>query len=254
MFCAPGLIFGGSEGVGSRFHVLHSRYSFSAIAWASGPVFSFVAPEHVFGGMEGVGSRFHVLRSWPRFHVSRPRTRFRRFRGRRVPFSCFEFQYTFWAVARASGPVFNLLRSRTRFRQYGGRRVPFSCIASPYSFSAVHTASCPVFRLCAPGLIFGSSEGVGSRFHALRFRTRFRWNRGRRLLLSCFALPYSFSAVLRASGPVFMFCFPVLIFGGSEGVGPHFHALRSWTRFRRFRGCQMSFSRFALPDSFSAVP
>jgi hypothetical protein len=34
---------------------------------------------------------------------------------------------------------------------------------------------------------------------------------------SCFARPESFSAVLRASGPVFMFCAPRLIFDGTEG-------------------------------------
>jgi hypothetical protein len=35
--------------------------SFSAIPRASGPVFMFCAPEIFFGGTEGVGSRFHVL-------------------------------------------------------------------------------------------------------------------------------------------------------------------------------------------------
>jgi hypothetical protein len=63
MFCAPGLIFSGNEGVGSRFHLLRSqshfpRYqglrfpfsyfalpdSFSAVPWASDPVFMFCAP------------------------------------------------------------------------------------------------------------------------------------------------------------------------------------------------------------------
>jgi hypothetical protein len=45
-----------------------------------------------------------------------------------------------------------------------------------------------------------------------------------------------FSAVPRASGPVFMFCAPGLIFGGTEGVGSRFHVLRAWTRFRRYHG------------------
>jgi hypothetical protein len=40
----------------------------------------FGAPELFFSGTDGVRSYFHVLR---------PRTRFRRYRGRRVPFSCF---------------------------------------------------------------------------------------------------------------------------------------------------------------------
>jgi hypothetical protein len=55
MFCVLGLVFGGTEGVGSRI--------------------KFFAPVLVFGGTEGVGSRFQVLRA---------RTRFRRYRGGRV--------------------------------------------------------------------------------------------------------------------------------------------------------------------------
>jgi hypothetical protein len=50
MFYAPGLIFGGTEGVGSRFYVLRTRL--------------------IIGVNEGDGSRIHVLR---------PRTNFRRF-------------------------------------------------------------------------------------------------------------------------------------------------------------------------------
>jgi hypothetical protein len=156
MFGAPGLIFGGNKGVGSRLHVLHARTrfrryrgrrvsfsyfarpnSFSAVPTASGPAFMFCAPGHVFGDMEGVGSRFHVLRL--------------------------------------------------------------------DSFSALTRASDPVFMFCASRLIFDGTEGVGSRFHLLRSRTRFRRYRGRRVMFSYFALPDSFSAVPKASGPVFMF-------------------------------------------------
>jgi hypothetical protein len=98
-------------------------------------------------------------------------------------------------------------------------------------------ASGPVFLFCAPELIFGGTEGVGSRFHVLRSRNRFQRYRGHRVPFSCFALPNSFSAVPRASvsfscfahldsfslvprvsGPVFMFCAPGIIFGGTEGV------------------------------------
>jgi hypothetical protein len=136
MFCAPKLIFGGNEGVWSRFHVLRSinrfgRYrgrrvplsylalpdSFSAIPGASCFVFMFCAPGPILSGSEGVISRFHVLRS---------RTHFGRCRGCRVPF---------WAVRRASGPV---------------------------------------FIFCALELVFGGINGVGSRFHVLRSRTHFR--------------------------------------------------------------------------------
>jgi hypothetical protein len=58
---------------------------------------------------------------------------------------------------------------------------------------------------CAPGLVFGGVECVGSRFHVLCARTPFRQYRGRRVPFSCFALPDSFSALPRASGLIFMF-------------------------------------------------
>jgi hypothetical protein len=165
---------------------------------------------------------------------------------------------------------FHVLRSRTRFRRYGGRRLPFSCFALSDSFPTVPRASSPVFMFCAPVLIFGGIEGVGSRFHLLRSQTHFRRYRGRRLLFSCFARPNSFSMVLTASGSVFMFSLPdtfsavrrvsglilmfsvrALIFGGIEGVGSRFHVLRSRTRFRLCGGRRVSLSCFALQDSFS---
>jgi hypothetical protein len=98
------------------------------------------------------------------------------------------------------------------------RRVPCSRYALPDSFSAVPKASYPVFMFCAHGLVFGDTEGVGSRFHVLRSRTLFRRYRGRPILFSCFALRDSFSTVLGVSGPVFMFCAPVLVFGGTEAL------------------------------------
>jgi hypothetical protein len=174
----------------------------------------FCVPILVFGGSEGVGSRFYVLRS---------RSLFRRFRGRRVPFSCFASPYSFSAVAQASGPVF-------MFRRYRGRRVPFSYFALPDMFSTVLWAWCPVFRLCAPGLVFDGFDGVGCRFHVFD-GTR---GVGCRMSFSCFALPDTFSAVQRASGPIFMFCTPGLIFNFSEGVRSSFRTLHSRTRFRQY--------------------
>jgi hypothetical protein len=184
MFCAAGLVFGGTEGVGSCFH--------------------FRAPGLIFGGSEGVRSRFYVLRA---------RTRFRRYRRRRIPFSCFARLDSFLAVPRESGLV---------------------------------------FMICTPGLVFGGTEGVWSRFNVLRLRTHFRRYRGRLVSFSCFALldsfsavprasgPVScfarldsFSAVPRASGPVVMVCAPGLIFGGTEGVRSRFQVLPFRTRFRR---------------------
>jgi hypothetical protein len=131
--------------------------------------------------------------------------------------------------------LFYVLRFRTRFQRYLGRRVSFSCFTLPDSLSAVPRAAGLVFKFCAPGLVLGGTEGVGSRFHILRFQD-------------------SFSAIPRASGSVFMFCAPGLIFCVTEGVGFRFHVLHSRTHFRRFRGCLVSFSCFALPGSFSTVP
>jgi hypothetical protein len=155
----------------------------------------FCAPRLVFGGIEGVGSRFDFLRS---------QTHFRRYQGRRVLFSCFARPDSFSAIPRALDPDFmffaprlvsggtecvgsrlHVLRCGTRFRRYRGRWVSFSF---PDSFLTFLRASGPVFMFCAPGLVFGSTEGVGSRFHILRSRTRFRRYRGRRVPFSCFAL------------------------------------------------------------------
>jgi hypothetical protein len=267
------------EGVGSCFHVLRSRtrfrhfrgrrisfpcfaspYSFSAAPRASDPVFMFCAPILNFSDTEGVESRFQVLRA---------RTHFRRNRWRL--FSCFALTDMFLAVWRASGPVFmfyatelifngtngvgsrfHVLCARTRIRRCEGRRVPFSCFALPDSFSAVLRALCLVFMFCVHVLDFDGSEGVGShfhvlrprtrflryrgigsRFHVLRSRPRFRRFRGRQIPFSYFASPYAFLAVARASGLVFMFCAPRLIFDGFEGVGSRFHVLRHRTHFRR---------------------
>jgi hypothetical protein len=261
MFCTPGLVFDGTKGVGSCFHVLRAqthfqRYrgrriqfscfalpdSFSAVPMASGPVFMICAPGLVFGGTEGVWFRFQVLHS---------QTHFRRYRGRRVPFSCFALLDFFSAIPRASGPVF-MFCARTRFWRYRGRRVPFSYFACSNSFSAVSCASVPVFMFCS--------------------RTHFRRYRGHQDPFSCFALPDSFSTISRASGPVFMISAHILVFGGTEGVGTRFHVLpararfrlidgvgsrfqvlRSRTHFRRYRGRPVPFSCFATPDSYSAV-
>jgi hypothetical protein len=175
----------------------------------------FCATEHVFGGAEGVGSCFHILRS---------RTRFRRYHGRRLPFSCFARPNSFFTAPTASGTVLMSSLQDT--------------------FSAVRRVSGLVFMFCSPGLNFGGSEGVGSRFHILRPRTRFWRYRWHRVPFSCFrsrtrfrlcgGYLVSFSAVPRASGRVFMFCAPGQVFGGADGVGSLFHVLRSRTRFQLF--------------------
>jgi hypothetical protein len=118
--------------------------------------------------------------------------------------------------------LFHVLRARSRFQRYRGRWVPFSCFALPDSFSAVPKASCAVLMYCRSGLVFGGTEGVGSRFHVLRAQTHFRRYRGCRLPFSCFARPDSFLAVPWESDPVLMSCAPVLVFSCIEGVGPVF--------------------------------
>jgi hypothetical protein len=225
-----------------------------------------------------VGSLFLVLRA---------RTHFRRCRGRRVPFSCFAHRLV-CGCTEGIRSHFHLLRSRTNFRRYRGRRVPFSSFALPDSFSTRPRAWGPVFMFCAPelifggtegvgsvfmfcapGLVFGDTEGVGFCFDVLLVRTRFRRYRGRWVPFSCFASPDSILMVPRASGPVFMFCVPGLIFDGTErvgsgflvlrvrnhfrryrGVGSRFHVLCARTHFRLYLGRRVPFSFFALPVSF----
>jgi hypothetical protein len=202
------------------------------------------APGLIVGGTEGFGSRFQVMSNL---------TRFRRYRGRRVPFSSFTLLDIFSAVSSASGPVFmfcatglifgategvqsclHVVLSRTCFLWCGGRRFPFSCFTLPDTFSALPRAPGPVFMFCTPGLIFGGPEGVGSRFHV-------------------FSLPYSFSAVRRASGLDFFFCTLGLVFGDAERVGSRFHVSRAQIRSRWYRGRRVPFSCFACSESFSAV-
>jgi hypothetical protein len=212
MFCMPGLIFGGTEGVRSHFHVLCSRLVFdgtdlfSAVPRASGPVFMICSPGLIFGGTEGIRSHFHVL--------------------------C----------------------SQAHFRRYGGRRVSISCFAQPDSFSAVPSVSGPVIMFCAPRTVSGGTEGVGSRFHVLRVGTRFRRYRGRWVPFTYFALPDSSPTLPGSSGLVYMFWALRIVFGGTMGVGSRFHVLRALTRFLRNRGRRLPFSCFAFSDSFHTVP
>jgi hypothetical protein len=268
MFCAPRLVFDGTEG--DRFRFARPD-SFSAVSRESGPVFVFCAPGHFFGGAECAESHFHVLRTQTHFQrfrrrpipfscfsdpghvfgsaevvgscflVLRSQTLFRRNRVRWVLFSCFARRNSFSPESRASTPIFMFLRSWTHFRLYRGRRVSFSSFAHPDTFSEVSRAPGPIFIFCAPKAIFGDTEGVGSRFHILRARTHFLQNRGRPIPFSGFPLLDMFTAVQRASGPVFMFCTPGLIFVGAECVGSRFHILRSRTRFRRYRGRHVPF-------------
>jgi hypothetical protein len=127
---------------------------------------------------------------------------------------------------------------------------------------------------CAPRPIFGGTESIGSRFHALcsrthferyrerrvqfscfafpdlfwvaprdggsyflvfRSQTRFGQYQGRRVSFSCYALLDSFWAVTRAPGPFLIFCALIVVFSGNESVESNFHVLRSRSHFRRYR-------------------
>jgi hypothetical protein len=145
------------------------------------------------------------------------------------------------------GSCFHVFRAQTHFRRYRGPRVSFSCFARPSSCSTLPMASGPDLMFCAPRLVFGGNEGVGYCFQVLCARNRFWRYRGRRVPFSCFARPDSFLEVPRASGPVFMFCAPALIFCGTEGVGSHFHVLRPRTHFRRNLGRLLPFIYFCAP-------
>jgi hypothetical protein len=153
--------------------------------------------------------------------------------------------------SKSFGYRFHVLRFRTRFRRYRGHRVPCSCFSLSDPFSTVPTASGAVLMFCAPRLNFGGTKGVGfclnvlrcrnrfrryqgigSRYHVLRSRTHFRRYHGRQVRFPYFALQDSISAVPRASGSVFMFCAPGLVFGDTEGVESRFYVLSSRTRFR----------------------
>jgi hypothetical protein len=228
MFCAPVLVFGDVECVGSRFQVLRARTrfrlfpgrrvpfshfarpnSFSVVPRASGPVLMFCAPRLIFGGTEVVGSRFPILRT---------RTRFSTVSRASGNFFMFCSLGHILGGTEGVGSCFHVLRARTRFRRYRACRVPFSSFAPPNSFSAIPRASSTVFMFCAPGLIFGDTEGVGSLFDVLLARTRFRLYRGRRD-------PFSFLH----SRSRFQRCL----------------VRRSQTHFRRNRGRPVPFSCFA---------
>jgi hypothetical protein len=115
----------------------------------------FCAPGLFFGSTVGVISHFNVLHA---------RTRFRRYQGRPVPFSCVRAPGLVFRGIEGVSSRFHVLDSLTRFRRYRGHRLLFSSFGRLDMFFAVPKVSGPVFMFWAPRLIFGSTEGVGSRF------------------------------------------------------------------------------------------
>jgi hypothetical protein len=158
----------------SRASVLFSYFallgSFLAVPRAPILVFMFYALRPVLDGTEGTWSYFHMLCL---------QTHFRRYRGRRVPFSYFALLDPIWAVPRTSVPVFMFC-------------------ASVLIFSGTDDAQSS-FHVLPPGLIFGGTKDIGVSF-------------------LCFAIPDSFWAVPRASGSVFIFCAFGLIFDSTDGA------------------------------------
>jgi hypothetical protein len=205
MYCRSGLVFGGTEGVGFRFHVLRARTpfrrnrgrrlpfscfarrdSFLAVPCESDPVLMFCTLVLVFSCIEVPFSSFALTDSFS----SVPRAS--------VPSFMFCAPGLIFGGTEGVGSRFHVLRAQARFQRYRRCRVPFSSFALHDSFSAVPRESVLVFMFCAPGLVFGCTEGVRSRFHVLRTRTRFRPYRVCRVQITCLALPDSFSTVTRA--------------------------------------------------------
>jgi hypothetical protein len=197
----------------------------------------------------------------PSFHVLCSQTRFRRYQGRRVQFSCFSLPDPLSTVPTAPGLIFMFcnirpvfdgtegvgssfypLCSRTHFRRYQGRQVHFSSFAHPIPFLMIPRASGQVFIFCTLGPVFDGTVDVRSRFHVLRFLTHYNPYRGRQVWFSYFALLDPFLLVPRVSGLIFIFCSKRIVFGGTEGVGFNFHVLRFRRRFRRYRGRRVLFS------------
>jgi hypothetical protein len=187
--------------------------------------FLFCVPGLIFGGTEVSDSIFMFTTPG---HV------FGGAEGVGSRFHVFSYPDSFLAVRRVLGPV------------------SMFCVRSD-SFSAISRASGPVFMFCDPEHVFGSTEGVGFRFHVLRSRTHFRRYRGCIFPFSCFAIPDTFSAVRRATGLDLTFCATRLISGGTEGVDSRFHVLCARICYRRYRGIRVPFSCFTRPDSYSMV-
>jgi hypothetical protein len=141
MFCAPGLVFSGIEGVGSRFLFLRCRtrfrpyhgcrVQFSCFALAD----SFLAVTRVSG---------------PVFMFFRSGTRFQRYRGRQDPFFMFWARGRIFNSTEGAGSRFQVLRFQAHCRRYRGTRISFPCFAFPNTFLAVPRSSGPVFMFCSP--------------------------------------------------------------------------------------------------------
>jgi hypothetical protein len=221
-FCAPRLIFGVNEGVGSRFDLLRARTYYRRYRRRRHPFSCLTRPDSVST----------VPRASSRFHVLHARTRFRRYRGRRVRFSCFARPDSISTAPRASCPVFIFFAPGLVFDGTEGVGSRFQFCAPRHVFNGTEGVGSR-YQVLRARLIFGVNEGVESHFHVLRARTRFRRYRRRQQPFSCFARPDSVSTAPRASCSFFMFFAPGLVFDGTEGVESRNQVLRAPTHFRR---------------------
>jgi hypothetical protein len=146
--------------------------SFLEVPRAPGSVFMFCSFGLGFDGTEGVGSRFHFLCS---------RTSFWRYQVCRGLFFIFCAPELIFSDTEGVGSCFHVLRSSTRFGRYHGRRLLFSFIALPDLFFSDTKGVRSVFMFCDPGLFFGGTDNVGSRFYVLRSRNHFRRYQGRQV-------------------------------------------------------------------------
>jgi hypothetical protein len=239
MFCAPELIFVGTEGFGSSFHFLRSGTHFGRYRGHQVPFWScfvFCAPELIFVGTEGSRSSFHVLSS---------HTRFRRYYGHRVQYSCFAQSDSFSAIPMPPGPVSMFCAPKLIFISTEGSGFSFLSFMLRDSVWAILRAPSLVFMFSALGLVFGGTKGVGSSFQVLRYRTHFRRYRGHRVQFSCFMHPNSFWEVPRAPGPVLS---SLTRFQRYRGHPVQFYVLGFHTRFRQYRGRRVQSPYFLLPD------
>jgi hypothetical protein len=152
MFCAPKNVSGGTEGVGSHFHILRSQTHFGRYRGRRAPFSSFALPD----------SFLTILRvSGPVFVFCAPRLIFRQYRGSPIPFSYFPLLDSL-SVVSTSGPIFMFCAPRLVF---GGKYRGFMFCAPGFMFYALRP-------------LFDSTKRVGSNFHVFRSQTCFRRYRG----------------------------------------------------------------------------
>jgi hypothetical protein len=171
MFCSSVLVFGGTEGDGYHFLILRAQTHFRRHRGRRIPISCFALHCH-FRRFRGRRVPFSCFPLSGLF-LALPRAT--------VFVFLFCATGLIFGVTEGVWSRFHVLHTRTRFRRNRGRRVPFSCFKLPDAFSAVPRETGTVFLFCTPKLIFDCSGSVGYRFHVLRARNHFRRYQGRRV-------------------------------------------------------------------------